>query len=219
MKTKWPPDPDAVLADLEPLFKVAYPTLDWASDHAVQIFEIDQASIEASLHAHLTRHHAGRRLDLEIESTGFVRRPTPNSGLLLTNDQYAVRILKAGHEIDPDLGEVVRRLPFPHSRARREYYRQPTLFQLDLISPPVKLLLLWDVDASYQLCSLDLACPKTAARTRDSVEHYWYVSIADPRPGDAGMSPTEKPSPPLRDIGIRPRRLEETGTDGNADIR
>ncbi len=131
--------------------------------------------------------------------------------------------MKADHDLDPETGHVVRRLPVPHSRSRTDYYCQTTMLdqmqdlQGELIAQPLRLILLWDVDRSHQLVALDLACPKRAGRSRDSIEHHFYVPV--PQPGIEISEQSLFLGEPLEDIQINPPSLEDTGTDDGARSR
>lgn len=192
-------------------------------DHAVKHFEREGHSIDAGLHAHITRHYAGLRLDADgLSGLGYRRFGEPNSALVLANEWVTIRVLKASHGIDAVTGEFGRILPTPGpSHRRREYYRQPALFDLSDAPTHLKLVTLWDVDGAFQLSVMDLACPRVGEDTRDSVEHHWLVKVPfDDGSADFGTRSSE-PSPsvgPFDDLPIE-RRLDDDGMPLGAGIR
>ncbi len=223
MKTKFPPDPIDVLQDLEALSAVVRPILVNACDFGVLHCEKHQQPMDPYLHSHMARRQVCLDLDQrepDLEAIGFVRVPLAFSGLHLVSAEYSVRLLKAGHDRDPVTNEIVRRMPVPNTRSRLMYYnQQPLMDTTALMSEiyqfqPVNLLYLWDVNQAYQLSSFDLACPKYAGRTRDSLRHYFYVNV--PEVGQPIDQDHTFPSARLDDIQFPPQRLDETGTDDAA---
>jgi hypothetical protein len=206
-----PPFDQVYKGDLKAFLNRVQTTLDAACDVAVRVFESHRwKTVDSGLHAYLARFYASQRLDDEIDQMAlpFVRVKETNSGLFFVSDAYALRVLKAGHDFDDD-GNVIRRLPTPgNSRARSRYYHQEwqqPLFRdaieaqqyaLEGIGPQIRLLALWDAGPGYQLGALDLVCPRSGARTKDTVKFWWYESILEPPAAPTVSSAPSRPGRP-----------------------
>lgn len=218
--TTWPPTPSEVLRELSPISGQIRAALDEASDEAVKLFEKRKWDINPWFHSHQVRLYAKKKLIADgLPEMGYELADLAMSGLLISNGNLALRILKAGHDYD-DEGQRLRTVPASKlSRARREYYCQPS-FDIDWSAlgnvPPLKLVALWDVNRSYQLSALDLACTREFDLSRNCVATYWVVPFPNADDEDVGRAAdvTSGPLRPMEDMALRPRKTGATA-DGN----
>jgi hypothetical protein len=191
------PDPDIVLSELSPLWPSIYIALEWGTQKARTYFDAEEVTIDRNLAPNIVRFQAKRALARdgheahEEECEDYALRSLPNNGLSLSfrgDLLYHLRILKA------DGGQ----LPIPGaSKVKQAFWNQQLVFDYDASSaeealPSLNLLVLWETDVKYNLHKLFLACPKSGAMTRESVEAYWIVEI--PHPSES--TPNEPINPP-----------------------
>jgi hypothetical protein len=157
-----------MVLDLWPLLKVIRESLRAACHRAAEYptsAGIDEQP-DVWLSPSLVRYHVlkdlGEKgtLPLAADLQGLA-----NNGLIFSTRGANVRVLKS------DEGD----LPVPgQSFARRAFYQQlPLGLDESDGEPSLNLVLLWDADRDYELIDLSLACPKTGALTRASVEAHW----------------------------------------------
>lgn len=220
--TTWPPPPSEVLRELSPISGLVRAALDEASDEAVKLFEKKKWTIDPWFHSHQVRLYTKKKLIADgLPEMGYELADLAMSGLLIANGGIWMRILKAGHDYD-DEGQRLRIVPVSNrSRARCEYYRQSS-FDIDWAAlgnqPPLKLVALWDVNRSYQLSALDLACTREFDLSRNCVTTYWIVPFPNADDEDIGWATEGTPGPlrPMEDLALRPRK---TGATADGDIR
>jgi hypothetical protein len=171
--------PESVMKDLSRLFPLVYTAFDYGVFKAREYFENqeneDDKIIDRYLAPNLVRFHAVRYLRRagedahEDEENDISMSPIPNNGIHVNCGKYHIKILKSNK------GD----LPVPgHSQSRRTFYDQPFLEYSDNVDfLNIKLILLWNVDKSYTLGILSLACPKSGEQTRESVTHHWHCRI------------------------------------------
>lgn len=169
--------PQDVFAKLAPLFPVLYAALEAATHETREFFDAKGKRIDRYLAPCLVRYFGkayllelGQRAHYEEDDVGNLA----NNGLALTYADYQLRILKA------DLGQP----PAPgHSRKKQAFYHQQKemvfgdLANKQAVLSQMNLIVLWDVDAAYDLKPLSLACPMAGLVSRASVEVHWQEEI------------------------------------------
>lgn len=171
--------PESAMRDLARVITTIYTALDSGIFKAREFFQKqeneDEKKVDRYLAPNIVRFHAVRYLrragqdaydDNENEMNMSL---IPNNGIHVNYGRYKIKILKSNK------GD----LPIPgHSLSRRNFYDQPFLRYVDNEDfLDIKLILLWNVDQSYTLGKLSLACPKSGELTRESVSHHWHCNI------------------------------------------
>jgi hypothetical protein len=107
----------------------------------------------------------------EDDMIDFEAEYLSNLGLCIKLGEVQIRLLRSSQ------GD---QLPVPgHSQARKDYYNQPTLFDVldevqDEVSPlRGRFVLHWSTDSEYNLDKVHLALPRAGGETRASVLAYW----------------------------------------------
>ena len=223
MKTTWPPDPNVVLCGIAPVPDLIRTALEEGGDYSVKQFEARKWSIDPWLHCHQVRHFAKKRLVADgILDMGYTMSDLPMSGILIANAECAIRVLRPDHRIDEDTGQIYRIVPNSNlSLARREYFYQPAFEWPSLSSSArlLKLVVLWGINSSYQLSTLDLVCTKEFDTTLNCVETYWLVPMQDTRAEGQGTEVAIGPSGPYEDLPFRPLGAGEIEVAGHGNIR
>jgi hypothetical protein len=171
--------PESAMRDLAHLFPITYTALDFGVFKAREYFEQQEneadKQVDRYLAPNIVRYHAVRYLRRagqdaqEDDDSGMSMSVIPNNGIHVNYGKYKIKILKSNK------GD----LPIPgDSKSRRLFYDQPFLKYSDNVDfLNIKLILLWNVDISYSLGILSLACPKSGEKTRESVTHHWHCRV------------------------------------------
>lgn len=193
MSLSFPPEPDDVIRDLQPLTPHFYQALEAGAVVARAFFDERGDEVEPYHFASTVRYVAKRSLGeagliVEVEVDDLA-----NNGLSLTYEQYNVRIRKRDED----------GLPVPgHSRVLQDFYQQ-SLRLLPETAERVNLLILWDIlRPSFALTeTLYLACPKSGGITRDSVSAHWLVQLPNPTFSQWQEPPAEPTDETEEDLG------------------
>ena len=177
------PDPETVLRELSHLLPTVYSSLHYGIFKTKEFFDRQekekQKIVNRFLAPNLVRYYTIQAL----ERKGQVLVPgtypldlkaVPNNGICFSYERYDIRILKSYN------GD----LPIPgHSKSRQEFYQQLTLDlnvkDTDENATRANLLILWEVDPSYNLQVLSIACPKAGGRTKESVIAHWHCKVPE----------------------------------------
>ena len=180
------PGPEETLAQLTPLVRTLYHSIEASIQEARSFFDARSATVDPFLFPCLVRYHAKFLLNEAGQAADYELDDLANNGLHLRFAGFQIRILKS------DNG----RLPVPGpSKPKQEFYNQQLEFGFmnagaDAIDRNVvNLVVLWDVTGLRNLERLTLVCPKAGSTTRDSVEQHWEIQI--PHPADLESSKSE----------------------------
>ena len=195
--------PDSVLESLGILHPKVSTIMEAAVACAREFFETHHKEYDVYLFSDLVRNEARERLDLlhltddEMIAAGFSRKNLPNNGLEVHIYNYQIKILKGKDGLLPSVGRT---------RSKREFFFQPSLWGV----PFIKLVIIWNIDAAYNLVELGLACPMYPETYPDNSSEHWSISIP---PAPTTIVVEESFDASVEDLDIQPIQLEETGTD------
>ncbi len=204
------PQPEVVLARLEQIIPLLYHAIESGVSKALA-YQYDGAR-DPWLASHLVRHHAKtvlKALGHDVDEMFDLNEKSPLSGLSFSyRSQYGFKVLKADR-----LGG----LPSAgNSDRRKEFYCQESLApellgiaRESLPELPLNLVVLWEVDAAFNLLGLTLVCPKSDSplfgddgQVLRSAELHWSIPIPHPA---ASAPPVMVPAAPT-DLPITPKR-------------
>jgi hypothetical protein len=205
-----------VLGKLRHIVPVIYDVLDKAITQAREFFDNRTAEVDPFLFPSLVRYEAKCLFeDPRYRSIGYQFVVLSQNGLLLIYEYdgciYNIRVRKA----DEDGNLPIQNL----SGTLKRFYNQPQPYLpglspediSELVVPArVNLVVVWDVDYSYILSEVFLACPKSVSgdlHFADRIEHAAHAISAS---ADFDDEPEE-----LDEIDIEP--LDSTGTENNSD--
>lgn len=165
------PDPDDVLAELRPLINLMIEGFEAGTMHTREYFEGQK--IKPPLAAMLTRSKVEdylRARGHQIEE--FEQQDAPLIGLRVSVGKYEIRIWKSLDDAIPFGGA---------SDTKRRYLDQEQYVQGRLFAYgeetawlPIRLVVLWNVDAAFRFLGLHVTLPKRAPEEFDGeTEVYW----------------------------------------------
>lgn len=204
-----PPGAEEVLKELSALIPIIDAALEAGSQEAKEFFEFRNRPVDACLAPDILRWRAKHYLDEAGHAAEFEREGLSNNGLSVVYKTYNIRIRKAVNGTAP--------VPGP-SKILQGFYGQAQLsFQFPDDEPKqevdlLNLLFLWSSTADYSLRGdMILACPKSGALTRESVQLHWEVPVPHPALSIESIQQTDLPDD-LDHITLDEPE-EETGTD------
>lgn len=176
-----PPPPHAYLAldRHKASLSYLYSIFEHATERAKDLLKKPGLHHDGSFHCHLVRYLVSNKVrDSAPQTThGFRFFPLPNTGLEILSTNDRIRIWKAIGD-----GEIP---PPGDSIGRQDYCDQPddpTLFSPHeyAIINPGRLVLLWDLDASFSLNRFELACPREWNSIWKSPKAHWKLPVPHP---------------------------------------
>ena len=177
------PSPEEVQKDLELIVPHIHTALEHGTLNARDFFEREDPDklVDRYLAPNLVRYWAKKHLQnvgLQVteEPAEFDLKPLPNNGLCLSAGHYRLRILKSDDGDPPIPGDSVSRQNFYHQISIVLTTEDGTEIQEEVRN----LLILWDIDRSYNLSGLSLAYPKSGKNTKASVQVHWHVPLEHP---------------------------------------
>lgn len=199
--------PESVLESIDLLHPKVSAIMESAVAHAREYFDTHGKLFDVYLFSDLVRNEAREQLELlvltddDLLAAGFSRRDLPNNGLEVHIYDYRIKILKGKKGLLPSVGRT---------RAKREFFYQPSLWETKFIN----LVIIWNIDATYHLVELRLACPKYPETYPEFSAEHWSISIP---PAPTTIVVEESFDVSVEDLDIGPIQLEETGTDTLTD--
>jgi len=192
------PGPDETLFDLAWLHPEIYRSFEHGVFEAKTHFETKQIKYDGAAFSTFVRLHAKDYLSkrgleaIDVEDVNL-------TGLSLRLDRYHIKMWKASED----------GLPIPgKSEPKQAFYQQPLFTDGD--SPEVlNLAVIWNTDASKNLSSIWLVCPKSG--DEKSAEAHWNVRIPDP----ALAVQSSNSNPPTDDLPMVLKNTEDTKKKGN----
>ncbi len=194
-------DPDEVLSAVDPLLIAIFEAFEIVLPEVEQIIEREGIERTPAIFNHLIRCKAKARLrafDCQDEDNGiksFQIEQVMLDGLAIEYRGLRFRILKGST------------LPAAQSTQRQRFYQQELpIWSPDMPAPSLRtLVVLWDVDSTWQFAHLYLVAPKSGdARTAES---YWQREIGHPAEGITA-SPSGPNGPDRGDLdNVRPRAI------------
>lgn len=122
------------------------------------------------LYPGIVRWHIARALDgLNDTSITYERTELPNNGIEVRYAGQRIKVFKSTPE-----GE----LPAPGSSIARQGFYQWSLFGDD--EQPTNLVVMWEVDSSYNLNSVQLVCPRADGPVWKPGQQDWAITLPHP---------------------------------------
>lgn len=188
-----------------PLLRLLYQLIEEGTEIAFSFFDgqPEPTFPDPYLYPAVVRWHITRTLDaLSGTSITYERAELPSNGVEVRYQGQRLKVFKSTPE---------GALPAPGLSLPRQDFYQPSLFGEDGESP--NLVVMWELDSSYHLASVQLVCPKGDGTPWKTGQQAWAVRL--PHPASFEVPPTIEESGDLdlqhgdgNDLDI-----EDTGTE------
>jgi hypothetical protein len=191
---------------LKPLLDVIYEGLEAGTEHAREYFEGQSRGIEPTLASALVRYRMKAYLADRAEVVEeYDQEDLANIGLCIRAGKYCIRIWKSGGDFIPPPGRSRSKHGFLHQQLEFVFPDQPGIPRMTELN----LVVLWNVDPSYHLTGMHLACPKAAPTNYSTVEVYWAIPIDHPALSIDAQTEAQSESYVTHDLPFEPVETEE----------
>jgi hypothetical protein len=220
---------DEIARTLAPLTGTLYALLDGATHEAKEFFDTERRPFSPSLFPGLVRYVTKVHWDAlmfaphDAEALlGFVRLEIPNDGLAFSNGTHQIRVWKSDEGGLPAPGNSQsKRIFFAQGSMFGEQWTQMAMSDADAAwaaSGPINLALLWDVDESRLLSSLQLVCPELGAE--GNFGETWRVPVQHPAETTSAADDTPDSSGSNLDLDLHANDegLPEDQSEGGEDV-
>lgn len=221
---KIPTDPDEIASKVRDLTSAVYEGLINGSLMAREYFDQLDEEIETSFAANITRFHAKKYVqkNINIRTAYFMEEP-PNNSIAFRHDWFQLKVLK-GRDGEPPTATKTGKSQRFYTQVSDSAPYLPGIDWIKLMQSVdwdsfvetrnfINLILCWEADRDYNISKVQLMCPRKSGKYKQGVHLFWKRQAAHPILGITGL-PTVNDQQDLDDL---PVYFEDAGEQGEDD--